>query len=171
MFKFDAQPKDFRSIGYARALRSVGLLLQMRNIQTFDLRCETCEFRLQCGYQTPPCSTPVELSYSLDEIESHESKNQKDSNGVHETVDFFSLGEVLRGIGAYVDKKDGRLVRVSNNDSSMAAGSVKLQYATSEGGLTEEVFPLSSIYELCVHLHTERGKPSRSTNIFARSRR
>lgn len=170
MFKFDVKPKDFRSIGYARALRSVGLLLQMRNLQTFDLRCETCEFRLECGYQSPPCSTPVEMRYSLDDIESLEAENQPESKGLYETVDFLSLGEVLRGMGAYVDKQGGRLVRISNNESSMAPGSVKLQYETSDGNLKEEVFSLPSIYELCVHLHKERSKPSRSKNIFVGSR-
>ena len=170
MFKIDVQPRDFRSIGYARALHAVGLLLQKRNLQAFELKCEIWEFRLQCGYQTPPCSTPVEMRYSLDEIESLESENRKERNGSYETVDFFTLSEVLHGIGAYVDKTGGRLVRISNNDLSMAAGSVKLQYETSDGDFTEEVFTLSSIYELCVRLHKARAKPSQSTSIFAASR-
>jgi len=171
MLKFYAQPKDFSSIGYARALRSVGHLLQMRDLQAFELSCENNEFRLRCGYQKPPCSTPVEMRYSLDEIEFLESEYQKKSNGLNETVDFYSLGEILRGIGAYVNKRNGKLVKISNNESSMAAGSVKLQYQTSDGDLTEEVFTLSSIYELCLRLYKERAKPSRSTNIFASSRR
>ena len=170
MLTFTAQPKDFRSIGYARALRSVGLLLQMRDLQAFELSCENSEFRIRCGYQKPPCATPVEMCYSLDEIEFLESEYQKEPNGVNETVDFYSLGEVLRGIGAYVHKRNGRLVKISNNESSMAAGSVKLQYQTSDGDLTEEVFTLSSIYELCLR-YKERAKASRSTNLFACSRR
>jgi len=170
MLGFNAQPRDFRSIGYARALRSVGLLLQMRDLQAFELSCENSEFRLRCGYQKPPCSTPVEMRYSLDEIEFLESEYQKKSNGLDKPVDFYSLGEVLRGIGAYVNKRNGRLVKISNNESSMAAGSVKLQYQTSDGDLTEEVFTLSSIYELCLRLYKQRTKSPRSTTLFGSSR-
>lgn len=105
MFKFDAQAKDFRSLSYARAMRAVGLLLEMRDLKTFDLTCDNREFRLNCGYQKPPCSTAVELRYSIDEIESLERENLINRNNSRKVVDFLSLAEVLRGLGGYVDKK------------------------------------------------------------------
>ena len=113
---------------------------------------------------------PVEMRYSLDEIQRLESEYQKDSIASSTMVDFYSLPEVLRGIGAYVNKKGGSLVKISNNESSMAAGSVKLQYQNSDGDFKEEVFSLSTIYELCVRFYKERTKPSRSSSIFADSR-
>ncbi len=171
MFKFDAQPKDFRSFGYAKAMRSIGLLLEMRNVQAFDMKCDTCEFRLECGHKTPPCSTPIELRYSLDEIDSLERENQKARNGLYEKVDFFRLSEILRALGRYVDKKGGRLVRVSNNDSNMAAGAVRLEYESCDGEQREEVFTLSSIYDICVRIYKERDKTKTPTHRFARSRR
>jgi len=170
LLNFNRQPKDFRSIGYARALGSVGHLLQMRDLQAFELSCENREIHLRCGYQKPPCSLPVEMRYSLDEIQRLESEYQKDSIASSTMVDFYSLAEVLRGMGAYLNKKDGSLVKISNNESCMAAGSVKLQYQTSDGDLKEEVLSLSSIYELCVRFYKERTKSSRSANIFADSR-
>ena len=170
MLRMNAQTRDFRSMDYVRALRSVGRLLQMRDLQAFELNCHGGEFQLRCGYQKPPCSTPVEMRYSMDEMASLESEYQQESDGLNRTVDFYSLSEVLQGIGAYVLKRDGRIVKISNNESSLAAGSVKLQYQTSDGDLREEVFTLPSIYELCVRLYKERAKPARATNLFAGSR-
>jgi hypothetical protein len=171
MLKFDAPAKDFRSLSYARAMRAVGLLLEMRDLKTFDLKCDNREFRLKCGYQKPPCSTTVELRYSIDEIESLERDNLIICNDSRKVVDFVSLAEVLHGLGGYVDKKNGRLVRISNNDSNIAMGSVKLEYESSDGDLQEETFSLSSIYDICVRMYKEQGKTKTPTSIFADSRR
>ena len=115
MLKFDAQAKDLRSLSYARAMRPLGLLLEMRDLKTFDLKIDKREFRLMCGYQKPPCSPTVELRYSVDEIESLERENLIDRNDAQKKVDFLSLTGVLRGLGGYVDKKKGHLIRVSNH--------------------------------------------------------
>jgi hypothetical protein len=171
MLKFDDRAKDFRSLSYARAMRAVGLLLDMRDLKTFDLKCDDHEFRLECGYQKPPCSTTVELRYSVDETESLERENRINRNDPRKQVDFLSLAEVLRGLGGYVDKKKGRLIRISNNDSNIASGSVKLEYESSDGYLQEEIFSLSSIYDISVRMYKERGKAKTPPSLFADSRR
>ena len=171
MFKFNAQAKDLRSLSYARAMRPLGLLLEMRDLKTFDLKIDNREFRLMCGYQKPPCSTPVELRYSVEEIESLERENLINRNDPRRKVDFLSLTGVLRGLGGYVDKKQGHLIRISNNDSNLATGSVKLEYESSDGHLKGETFSLSSIYDICVRMYRERGKTTSPATPFQDSRR
>lgn len=167
MLKFDAQAKDDCSLSYARAMFAVGLVLEMRDLKTFDLQCDDREFRVKCGYQTPPCSSTVELRYSIDEIESLERENLINRTNSEKVVDFLSLAEVLRGLGGYVDKINGRLVRISNNHSSIPIGSVKLVYASPAGDRQAETFCLSSIYDICVRMYKERGKPKTPANRFA----
>ena len=171
MFKFDAQANDTRSLSYARAMRAVGLLLERRDLKTFDLTYDKREFRLKCGYQKPPCSTAVELRYSIDEIESLERENLINRSNSRKIIDFLSLAEVLRGLGGYVDKKKGRLIRISNNDLNVASGSVKLEYESSDADRREELFSLSLIYDICVRMYKERGKTKTPTAIFTDSRR
>jgi hypothetical protein len=169
MFNFDAQAKDFRSLSYARAMRVVGLLLEMRDLKTFDLQCDSSGFRLKCGNPKPPCSTTLELRYSIDEIESLERENLVNRKNSGAVVDFLSQAEVLRGLGGYVDKKKGRLVKLSNNHSNLAVGSLKLEYESSDGDRREETFSPSSIYDICVRMYKERGKANTPANRFANS--
>ena len=171
MFKFDAQANDFRSLSYARAMRPLGLLLELRDLKTFDLILDSREFRLMCGYQKPPCSTTVELRYSIAELESLDRENLRSRNDPRKQVDFLSLTGVLRGLGGYVDKKKGHLIRISNNDSNLARGSVKLEYKSCDGHIREETFSLSSIYDICVRMYKERGKTTSTTTVFQDSRR
>jgi len=166
MIALDTQSKDFRSLSYARAMYAVGLMLQMRGLKTFDLQADDREFRLQCGYQKPPCSTTVELRYTIDEIESLERENPINRDDLRKAVDFLSLAEVLRGLGAYVDKKQGRLIRISNNSAKIAAGSVKLEYESYDGTRREETFALSSIYDICVRMYKARGETKTPSNLW-----
>lgn len=171
MFKFDAQANDIGSLSYARAMRALGLSLEMRDLKTLDLQCDNREFRLKCGYQKPPCSTTVELRYSVEEIESLERENLINRDDPRKTADFLSLAETLSGLGGYVDKIKGRLIRISNNGSNLSMGSVQLEYETSHGYLQTETLSLSSIYDICVRMYRERGKTKSPTTIFQDSRR
>ena len=169
MLNFDARAKDFRSLSYARAMRVVGLLLETRDLKTFDLQCDVSGFRLQCGNSKPPCPTTLELRYSFDEIESLERENLINRKNSATVVNFLSQAEVLRGLGGYVDKKKGRLVKLSNNHSNLAIGSLKLDYELSDGDRREETFSQSSIYDICVHMYKERGIVKTPAKRFANS--
>src|SRR5262245_12454794 len=169
MLNFDAQAKDSRSLSYARALRVVGLLLKTHDLKSFDLQCDSSGFRLQCGNSKPPCPTTLELRYSFDEIESLEHENQINRKNSAAVVDFLSQAEVLRGLGGYVDKKKGRLVKLSNNRSNLGSGSLKLDYESSDGDRREETFSQSSIYDICVRMYKERGRIKTPAKRFANS--
>jgi len=92
MFNFDPQAKHFRSLSNARSMRVLGLLLEMHDQKTFDLRCDDSGVCLRCGYPNPPCSTTIELRYSVDEIESLEHANLIRRNNSGKVVDFLSRG-------------------------------------------------------------------------------
>ena len=167
MFNLKLQRHNTRSFCYASAMRTLGLLLEMRDLKTFDLKCDNSGFRLHAGYQTPPCVTPVELRYSNEELESLGRENLCNSNDSRKIVDILSLAEMLRGLGSYVDAKQARLLRISNNDANIPAGSVKLEYTCAEGDSREETIPLSSIYDICVHLFKKQGKTKTPASHFA----
>lgn len=166
MFTLGSRAKAFRSISYAGTLHAVGLVLEMRDLKSFDLQCDNIELLLKCGYQKPPCSTTVDLRYSIDELESLERENLRKRDDRRKVVDFLSLAEVLRGLGSYVDKKQGRLIRISNNSAKIAAGSVKLEYEAYDGARREETFALSSIYDICVRMDKDRSEIKTPSNLW-----
>ena len=151
---------------HSSALRCIGQALEMHDLKAFDVQCENYELRLDSGYQTPPSATPVRLRYTNEDLKALDSDGQARRNGTAKAIDFFNLTEILRGLGALIDKKGGHLVRISNNDSSIANGSIRLEYTDPNGNLQKDVFPLSSIYEICVVMYKERGKTVRSSKVF-----
>jgi len=171
MLKSDTEGREFRSMGYATALRSVGILLKMHGFQTFDVRCETREYWLKCAFEIPPCSTPIKLRYTIDELKALERKNVANRSGLPGRVDFHGLPEVLRGLGGYIEKKKGNLIKITNNDATIASGAVKVEYNSSGGYLQEEMLSLASIYEICVRMYKERNQTTTTTNKFANSYR
>lgn len=115
----------------------------------------------------PPCKTAKDLRYTEDDlIRLDEEGKARRSRAAARTVDFLSATELLRSLGAFVDKKKGQLVRVSNNDSSTAARSVRLEYKTENGELQSDEIPVSSIYDLSVRMYKERGRKYAVGRIF-----
>jgi hypothetical protein len=68
-------------------------------------------------------------------------------------ADAASLSQVLRTVGAYVNEKRARLLKVSRDGEP-----VRVEYETSSGAKLEEVFAVSDLYDFWVRMYLKRAR-------------
>lgn len=142
---------------YALSLRAIGQDLEMRDLKAFDLEIKGNEYRVRGWYGATSSPAPVELCYTHKDIEYLEREGRAKRHDCSGMPDLLSLAGILRGVGAYVDQKDARLLGVSRREES-----VRIRYVTEGGDHREEKHLVSSIYEICVNMFKQRGKTPKS---------
>jgi hypothetical protein len=167
--------------GYAQPLRAIGQALETLNIQSFEMEPVGDDFFVRgiipvthaglrrtvwgkLGYQDAQkredvgaselkVDSPVELLYELKDIERLEEQGRSRRINPHGTANPTSLSQVLRCIGAYLNQKRARLLKLSRD-----AESVLVEYETSLGTNTKEVLSLSELYDLWVRMYLQRAE-------------
>jgi hypothetical protein len=136
---------------YSNALRCIGQALEKSDIEDFDLKYDGGAFRLECGDPIPPYLRLIEVRYAFDDIRSLERQGRAKRGRACESLKFDSLAELMRTLGAHVDKKRGHLRRICSRDSTLPHGSVKLEYQTGND-LHVETFSMISIHEIMARM-------------------
>jgi hypothetical protein len=162
--------------GYAQPLRAIGQALETLNIQSFEMEPVGDDFfvrgnvpvtspqlRRTVWGQFPSengekgedtevkVDSPVELLYELKDIERLEERGRARRINPHGTADPTSLSQVLRCIGAYLNQKRARLLKLSRE-----AESVLVEYETSLGTNMKEMLSPSELYDLWVRMYLQR---------------
>ena len=150
------QPRN----AYSRVLRTVGQALEKRHIDLFDLRCYQDEYFLQCGDPTPPHLSLVELRYTLADLDDLDLNARDNRAGSFKFVNFEGLPEILRALGHRVEKRDGRLLRICNSESSSSDGLIQLEYQTREGERHTEELHMASVEDYAMRIYKERTRMS-----------
>jgi hypothetical protein len=88
----------------------------------------------------------------VQDIERIESVGQARRQDPHRLADTTSLSQVLRCMGAYLNQKCARLLRLAR-----AADVVTLEYETSLGSFMKESFSASGLYDLSVRMYVQRA--------------
>jgi hypothetical protein len=148
-------------INHAIALRCIGQDLESRGLKTFEICRHGTDYHVRAGYQEPPAPMPVTIRYSLPDIEELERGGEEKRGGGAVESDFLSSTQVLRTIGGYLDKNEGRLIRISNNDSVGKDSLFKVEYVTRDGERVIDERAGATIYDLCVAMYRQRGKMRR----------
>jgi hypothetical protein len=157
-----------RTPGNSRILRIIGRDLESRGIKAFVILRDSRRYIVQAGYQTPPAPTPMELEYSLKDIEELERQARELRQETIQPSDIFTLAQALRAVGAYIDKKHGTLTRISNNDGGETAFTI--EYEDRDGRRVKEEYKGASLYDMCVSMYKQRGKAIGPGAVFARRR-
>jgi hypothetical protein len=97
--------------------------------------------------------SPVELLYEVKDIERLEEEGRSRRINPHGTANPSSLSQVLRCIGAYLNQKRARLLKLSRE-----AESVCIEYETSLGTNMKEMLSLSDLYDLWVRMYLQRAQ-------------
>jgi hypothetical protein len=167
--------------GYAQPLRAIGQALETLNIQSFEMEpvgddffvrgtlpvthtglsrtvwgkfgYESAEKREDVNASELKVDSPVELLYELKDIERLEEQGRSRRINPHGTAYPTSLSQVLRCIGAYLNQKRARLLKLSRD-----AESVLVEYETSLGTNIKEVLSLSELYDLWVRMYLQRAE-------------
>jgi hypothetical protein len=157
-----------RALKNSRILRTIGQDLESRDIKAFIISREANRFNVQGSYQPPPTTTPISLEYSFAEIDELDLERGQKREELLPSADFFTLAQTLRAIGGYVDRKGGRLVRLSNNESNSGEASYRIEYDSAEGSRVVEARNSAAIYDICVTMYKLRGKAKEPGAVFRR---
>ena len=153
---------------YALVLRAIGQALDQQQLEDFDLEIHDNEFLVRGKKSAPPRrpnllkvvaqqirrqrSIPLELRFTPAEVERLEEEGRlrrRDPDGL---PDFYSLPQVMRTLGAYVDQKGARLVSLQRRGLH-----VTIQYEKSRGRPSIEERTIPYFYDLFVSMYLRRS--------------
>jgi len=170
------------SIYHARNLRAIGQDLEARGVMQFELMPAANGYLVRVPYGATRANAPsqtegqqmsrrssassktVELTYSLQAIDTLDDKGRAKRGIGNGMPDFFSLSQCLRALGGLIDSKDGQLLRLDRNAQASKIPSIVVQYQTSTGERVREEHSLPNLYDYCVHLYKTRRPVSQSVN-------
>jgi hypothetical protein len=145
-------------LNYATALRCIGQDLERRGLKSFDIRVRGSVFVVECGYQEPPSPTPVSVEYTLKDIDELDRAGENRRGEAFRAPEFINQVQIFRTIGAYLDRNEARLVRVTNNDGKAKDSLFTVEYLTPEGDRVIDDKAGAAIYDMCVQMYKQRGK-------------
>ena len=96
-------------------------------------------------------TTTVELRYTNRDVERLDYEGQLRRMDPSRVADAGSLSQILRCIGAYLNQKRARLLKIAREGEA-----VLLEYETSLGSQMKESFTLSGLYDLWVRMYLQR---------------
>ena len=94
----------------------------------------------------------LNLRYTGKDMDRLERQGQAKRQNLADVPDVASLSQLLRTIGAYVEEKRARLVKISRHGDSIA-----IQYDTAGGKRREETVSAASLYAFWVKLYLQRS--------------
>lgn len=98
----------------------------------------------------------LNLRYTAKDMGRLEQEGKAKRQSAAGVPDVASLSQLLRTIGAYVEKKRARLVKIARLGDSLA-----IQYDTVEGERREETVSAGSLYEFWAELYLQRSSASK----------
>lgn len=100
-----------------------------------------------------PVLTPIELQYTMKDVDRLEQEGQAKRSDPHRVPDTSRLSQILRCVGAYLNQKPARLVKIARN-----AEAVSVEYETSLGSIHKETLAVSEMYDLWVRMYMQRAE-------------
>lgn len=98
-------------------------------------------------------SSRVELCYSAQDVERLDENGRARRGRVQISADAYSLSQILRSIGAYLQQKRARLCKLSREMDS-----VVVEYESSMGSRIKETLAIRDLYDLWVRMYLHRAE-------------
>ena|SRR2546426_9049483 len=140
----------FRAPKYGRALRIIGQNLEGLPVKVFDIKNEGKNYVVK-GYGG--AFQPVELQYTAADIEHVDRQRREMRNNASGMPDFRSLSQILRAVGDYIERKDGRLLGISRQSGAVPLFTIQYEMAQHRH---KEEYLASDLYDLCVRMYKQR---------------
>ena len=135
------------SRSYERALRAVGQALEGYNFESFELTPDGDGFFIR-SKATPE----VQLRFTPQDLQSFETEGQARRVHANGMASASSLSQVLRCLGAYLNQKRARLLKLTHE-----AELLSIEYVTSMGSHMNESFSVTGIYDMWVRRYLQRA--------------
>lgn len=100
----------------------------------------------------PSSTTRVHLCYTRKDLDRLEREGQAKRSATPGIAQVDGLSQLLRTIGAYLDQKPARLLKITREGDSLA-----VQYGTASGQRREEILSASSLYDFWVEMCMRRA--------------
>jgi hypothetical protein len=152
---------------YDQDLRAIGQALDMRGITVFELKNQPGRYVVR-GTADKPSSVLASLrrllmgigkeesstfNYDTQDIERLEREGKKKRVKAGRLPDFYSLSNLLRTLGAYLNSKNAELLELHKRPLS-----VTLLYQTTDGHPHMEDRTLASFFNVFIEMHGKRGR-------------
>ena len=161
-----------------RILRTLGALLQQAGITEYDLRVNGAVYTIhgQVAKQNSApqsllrqffgfsgagkrCQQPAvrQLQYSITDLLNSETESRERRKQSSQMPDPYSISQILRGIGCFLDKREGsRLLGVTVKDRWVA-----IDYVTADGREQKEIQNFEYFYNYWVKMYMQRSSRSK----------
>jgi hypothetical protein len=145
-------------MNYSIALRCIGQDLDRRGLKCFDIRVHGAIFTVEGGYQDPPSSTPVSIEYTRRDLDEMDQQGESRRGQPSQRQEFINQVQVFRTIGAFLDKNEACLLRLTNNHDKTKDTLFIVEYLTRDGERVVDDRAGAAIYDMCVQMYKQRGK-------------
>lgn len=128
------------------------------DLKAVEIKRHGEDFIVQAWNKGTSMAMDVEKHYKVDDIRRMDVAARAERRPHVGPPDLLSLSQVLRLTGNYVDRLNGRLLRVSWQDQSDKIQSVTVQWEPINGGREVKDASISTVEELCIHIYKQRKK-------------
>jgi hypothetical protein len=154
-FKQSAQTRTF----YSNALRCIGQSLESMELKAVEVRTHGDNYIIQAWNKGTSTAMDVERHCGPEDLRKLEIEGKEKRKTFPGLPDLLSLSQVLRLAGNYVDRMNGRLIRVSWQDQSDKIQSITIQYEPNPvDGREQSDVQTTVIEEICVHVYKRRKR-------------
>jgi hypothetical protein len=180
-----------QALGYEQNLRAIGQALEGQGIGSFGITPIGSHFLVQ-GTGAPVSSrggirflwsklpnfnsdrqiggndstaaekSILELQFTLEDIQRLELEGRARRVDPHQMANASSVSQVLRCLGAYLNHKRARLIKLTRQEDAVA-----VEYVTSLGNPMKESFSAKDLYDMWVRMYMQRA--ARTSRSFGES--
>jgi hypothetical protein len=137
-------------------------------LKALEIKTHGEDYVVQLWNKGVSLAMDLEQHYTVDTLKELEIKGREKVRRFPAPVDLLSLSQVLRLAGSYVDRMQGRLIRVSWQDQSDKIQSVTIQYEPFNSARAERGdSPVTTIEELCIHVYKQKKRINASSDKVA----
>jgi hypothetical protein len=141
---------------YSNALRCIGQSLESLDLKSLEVKTHGDTYIIQAWNKGTSTSMDIERHCGPEDLKKLELEGRQKRKAIAGTPNLLSLSQVLRLAGNYVDRMQGRLIRVSWQDQSDRIQSITIQYESTQTRQGES--QTTVIEELCIHVYKTRKK-------------
>jgi hypothetical protein len=144
---------------YSNALRCIGQSLEAMELKAVEVRTHGDNYVVQAWNKGTSTSMDLEKHCGPEDLKKLEIDGRAKRKAFSGPPNLLSLSQVLRLAGNYVDRMQGRLIRVSWQDQSDKIQSVTIQYEPCP--VDRKVHgeaQMTVIEEVCIHIYKQRKK-------------
>ena len=148
---------------YGQALRAIGQDLEGHGALAYEIKVNNAEYRVQCDCDLPPPGNLLSLCYTSTILEQIDFMGRLKRTDISPDDSPEALSANLRTVGAYVDRENGRLLRVANYELPGPEIVFRVEFALPDGTRIENALSKPALGEVTKSLRQERNDYSRGT--------